>query len=102
MYPPDGPVTLVTRFDDVEQRIVCGRGAWQKQRVAWGSLPQQRTAANGAWTADDTFTACICFYEAPFIITVNLMFCGEELHCHSQANVGFGPTKESALVGKAR
>ncbi|MBC8876289.1 MAG: serine hydrolase [Planctomycetes bacterium] len=97
----DGPVRLVTRFDGVEQRIVCGRGVWQKQRVAWALLPQQPAAASGAWIADDTFTARICFYETPFIVTVTLMFSGEELRCKSEANVGFGPTKISALVGKA-
>ena len=68
----DGAVTLVTRFDGVEQRIACGRGAWQKGRVAWGSLPEQPAAASGAWTADDTFTAKLCFYETPFIVTVTL------------------------------
>jgi len=71
------------------------------QRVAWGSLAQQPAAASGAWTADDTFAANICFYETPFIVTVNLTFSGEQLRCQSQANVGFGSTKEAELVGKA-
>ncbi len=97
----DGAVTLVARFDGVEQRIACGRGAWQKGRVAWGSLPQQPAAASGAWTADDTFTAKLCFYETPFIVTVSLKFSGKELQYDSESNVGFGPTKESQLVGKA-
>ena len=96
----DGAVTLVPRFDGVEQRIACGRGAWRKGRVAWGSLPQQPAAASGAWTADDTFTAKLCFYETPFIITVRLRFSGKELQYHSESNVGFGPTKEAPLVGK--
>src|SRR5438552_8881245 len=53
----DSGATLVTRFNGVEQRIVCGRGAWQKGRAAWGRLPEQPVAASGAWTKDDTFTA---------------------------------------------
>jgi CubicO group peptidase (beta-lactamase class C family) len=96
-----GGVTLITRFDGVEQRTVCGHGVWQKGRLAWGLLPQQPVAANGAWTEDNTFTARLCFYETPFIVTVRLRFSGKELHYTSESNVGFGPTKESELVGKA-
>ena len=68
----DGDVTLVARQDGVEQRIVCGRGTWRKGRAAWGLLPVQPAAASGAWTADGTFTAKLCFYETPFTITVTL------------------------------
>jgi len=97
----DGAVTLVKRLDGVEQRIVCGRGAWSKGQASWGPLPRQPVAASGAWTADGTFTARLCFYETPFIIAVKLRFSGKELQCDSESNVGFGPTKESQLVGKA-
>jgi CubicO group peptidase (beta-lactamase class C family) len=98
----DGALTLVARFDGVEQRIACGRGKWQKGRAAWGPLTEQSAAASGAWTDDDTFTVKLCFYETPFLITIRLKFSGEELHYTSEANVGFGPTKESPLVGKAK
>ena len=96
----DDVVTLVTRVDGVEQRIACGHGTWRKGQAAWGLLPPQPAAASGAWTADDTFTAKLCFYETPFTITVTLKFSGKELRFGSESNVGFGPTKESPLVGK--
>ena len=95
----DGHETLVTRVDGVEQRIVCGRGKWQTGQVAWGTLPQQPAAAAGGWT-NDTFTAKICFYETPFIVTVRLKFSGDELTFNSETNVGFGRTKQPELVGK--
>jgi len=98
----DGPVTLVAQFDGVQQRIVCGRGTWEKGQVTWGSLPRQPVAASAAWTTDNTFTAKLCFYETPFIVTVSLTFSGGEVRCNSEANVGFGPTKEAELVGRAR
>ena len=97
----DGAVTLVTRCDGVEQRIVCGHGVWCKGQAAWGLLPLQPAVASGAWTADGTFTARLCFYETPFIITVHLRFSGMELQYRSESNVGFGATKEPQLVGKA-
>jgi CubicO group peptidase (beta-lactamase class C family) len=98
----DGAVTLVARFNGAEQRLVCGRGEWRKGRGAWGRLPAQPVAASGAWTADDTFTARLCFYETPFIFTARLKFSGDEVRCAAESNVGFGPLKPVPLVGKAK
>ena len=70
--------------------------------MALGTLPEQPVAASGAWTADDTFTAKICFYETPFIVTVTLKFSGDQLLYHSESNVGFGSTKASATGGQDR
>lgn len=95
----DGAVTLVTRFNGAEQRIVCGRGVWRKGRGAWGALPEQPVAASGAWTEDGTFTAKLCLYETPFLFTVHLKFSGDELSCTAESNVGFWPLKQAPLVG---
>jgi hypothetical protein len=97
----DGAVALVARIGGVERRIACGRGGWQRGRFAWGRLPEQPAAASGAWTADDTFTAKLCFCETPFTVTVRLTFSGGEVRCDAEANVGFGPTKDPQLVGRA-
>jgi CubicO group peptidase (beta-lactamase class C family) len=97
-----GATTLVTRFNGTEQRILCGRGAWQKGRAAWGTLATQPVAASGAWTGDDTFTARLCFYETPFIFTARLKFSGDEVWCDVESNVGFGQLKQAQLVGKAK
>ena len=96
----DGPVTLVAQVAGAEHRIVCGRGTWQKGRMAWEKLSEQRVAASGAWTGDDTFTAKLCFYETPFIVTVKLKFAGEEVNCTTESNVGFGSNNPTELVGK--
>ncbi len=97
----DGVTTLVARAGGAERRIECGAGDWKKGRAAWGRLPEQPAAAAGAWTADDTFTAKVCFTETPFVATVRLTFAGSEVRCESEFNVGFGATKDAALVGKA-
>jgi CubicO group peptidase (beta-lactamase class C family) len=98
----DGPTTLVVRMiGGADRRIVCGNGVWQKGRGAWDRFPESPVAAAGAWTADDTFTAKVCFTETPFVVTLRLKFTGDEVRFESELNVGFGPTKESALVGKA-
>lgn len=107
----DSEVTMAMRMAGAQQRIVCGRGTWRKGQAAWrtgalrpitpAGLALQPVAASGAWTADDTFTAKLCFYETPFVITVKLKFSGNEVQLDSEANVGFGPAKEPPLVGKS-
>jgi hypothetical protein len=98
---PDGCVTLVAKIDGTEQRIDCGKGTWQKGRIAWRTFPEQPVAASGAWTDENTFTTKLCLYETPFVITVRLTYSGDELRWNSESNVGFGPTMEPELVGKA-
>ena len=98
----DGGVTLVANINSVERRIACGQDKWLSGKTAWGRFPEQPAAASGSWTGDDTFTAKLCFYETPFILTLRLKFSGEEVRCQTESNVGFGPTKESELVGKAK
>jgi CubicO group peptidase (beta-lactamase class C family) len=95
-----GAMTLVLRAGGIEQRIACKPGRWVKGSFAWGSFPEQPAASSGAWTADGTFTAKLCFYQTPFIMTVRLGFSGAELRLDSQANVAFGPARQSSLVGK--
>ncbi|HQU45782.1 MAG TPA: hypothetical protein PK867_23410, partial [Pirellulales bacterium] len=96
----DGVTTLVMRIDGAERRLVCGRGAWQKGRLAWASFPERPMAASGAWTGDGTYTTKICFYETPFVVTVVLKFSGDEVRFSAEPNVGFGSKKEPELVGK--
>ncbi len=96
----DGHETLITRVDGAEQRIVCGRGKWHQGQAAWGPLSQQLSGTAGGWT-NETFTAKICFYETPFIVTLRLKFSGNDVTLNSETNVGFGRTKQPELVGKS-
>jgi CubicO group peptidase (beta-lactamase class C family) len=96
-------VTLVGRFNGGdEQRIACGSGEWKKGRFAFGRTAPQPAAASGAWTADDTYTAKVCFYETPFVVTVRLDFSEGKLRLESSWNVAFGPTKPVALTGERK
>jgi len=93
--------TIVARVGGSDRRISVGRGVWRKGRLAFGPLPQQPAAASGAWTAEDTFTAQLCFYETPFIYTIRLRFSGDKLFLDAESNVAFGPSKLPQLVGTA-
>jgi hypothetical protein len=94
-------VTLITRCNGVEQRTPCGDGGWKTSRMAYAGFEEQPVAASGAWTADDTYTVKLCFYETPFCLTVNLKFSGGQLLYDCEYNVNFGPTKQPQLAGKS-
>jgi CubicO group peptidase (beta-lactamase class C family) len=102
--------TLVVRVGGRESRVPCGRGEWRRG----GTLPslvrnsggnpvgpaEQKVAAAGAWTADDTYTVKVCQYETPYCSTLSLWFTGRALVLDQTQNVGFGPTKRPRLVGR--
>jgi CubicO group peptidase (beta-lactamase class C family) len=92
---------LVLRADGATERIVCGTRAWTRGRAALGVLRDQPVAATGAWPGDDTFRAKLCFYETPFIVTLELRFAGDTLRLSARANVGPAAAERPALVGKA-
>jgi CubicO group peptidase (beta-lactamase class C family) len=97
----DGSITLIGRFNGgTEQRIACGDSEWKKGRLAIGTFPERPAAACGAWTAPDTYTAKICFYETPYVLTMKLDFSNNKLRLESTWNVSFGPTKLEQLVGE--
>src|SRR5207249_10275788 len=94
-------LTLVLRVSGAEHRLAVGRGEWKRGRTAYGALLEQPVAAAGTWTAEDTYTAKLCFYETPTLITASLKFSGDELLYDAEYNVAFGPTKQPQLIGRA-
>lgn len=95
-------VVLTVRGGGVDQRVHCRYGHWEKGRFALGAYPERPMAASGAWLADDTYTARLCFYETPFCVTLRLRFAGDQLFHDTEFNVAFGPTRQPQLKGQAR
>jgi len=101
---------LVVRTSKGETRIACGSGRWQRgvssfvngmERRMVGP-GEQKVAATGAWTADNTYTVKLCLYETPFYVTLSFRFEGDEVRFDSEYNAAFGPTALPQLVGRAR
>ncbi len=97
-----GAATLIVRVNGNDQQIVCGHGEWRKGRFPMGAGPAKAAAGSGAWTAEDTYVAKLCFYETPFCLTLKLRFAGSQVFDDSEFNVAFGPTQRPQLVGEAR
>ncbi len=106
--------TLVAQVAGVEQRLALGNGEWRRGHFSHGAQAasvaalrdagkesRPPVAASGAWTARDTYTAKIAFYETPFALTMTLRFGGDIVVLDSEYNVAFGPTKQPQLVGAA-
>ncbi len=97
--PETGDVTVVAHSHGATHRLVCGSGRWVNGRFALPTGGDRPVAASGAWVADDTYEAKVCFYETPFILIVKLRFAGDRLFHDSELNVSFGPTRQPQLVG---
>jgi CubicO group peptidase (beta-lactamase class C family) len=95
-----GGVTLVVRIAGADERIACGRNAWTKGSSRLSPARSQRVAASGAWTAADTYTAKLWFYETPFAVTLALRFQGDQLLLDQSVNVSFGPKVWPQIAGR--
>lgn len=97
--------TLVWQVKGVEYEIPCGRSLWLRswlpQQAPLGANPREPVATSAGWTADDTYTVKLAFYETPHMLTLRLKFDDDRLHLDAEANVAFGPTKRPPLVGRA-
>jgi hypothetical protein len=67
-----------------------------------GDFTPHKVAASGAWTAQNTFTVTMCFYETPFILTLTCRFESNRIFYNCKSNVGFGPLERPQLVGIGR
>lgn len=94
-----GQTVINLRVNGREQPLVCTSTGWTPGQVAYAQFPARPAATAGAWTAEDTYTAKVCFYETPFVLTLTLKFSDAALQFDSEMNVGFGPTKSPQLVG---
>lgn len=83
------------------RKFECGNDAWVRGEAALPNGSPGKVAVRSAWADDDTFTTKLCFYETPYIQTTTLKFSGETVAMKSKWNVGFGPTEQPEIVGKA-
>ncbi len=103
----DGEVSLVVEAKGTQGKIVCPRGQWKRAESGWlsrGASPGEASgpvAGTGAWTADNVYTAKVCYYETPFIATHKLTFSDNTVAVEISQNLAFGPSKPVTLTGKA-
>jgi CubicO group peptidase (beta-lactamase class C family) len=84
-----------------EHTILCGVDEWERSLAALDRPGPVPVAAIGAWTAEDTYTAKLTFYETPFCVTFICRYAADRLYLDYQLNVSFGPPAQAELIGKA-
>lgn len=89
----DGVDQIKYRLKGEDHEIKFGSGEWRDGVAAWGALKRQPIAAARSWNKN-VFTGKICFYETPFIVTLELSFEGDQVAVASFMNVGFGDVTE--------
>jgi len=92
---------VTIRGADGEHRLEIGYGRWSKGNTTFDSDQGQPYAASGAWTREDTYVVKLCFYATPFRPMLTFQFGGNLVVYDFEYNVGFGPTKQPQLVGRA-
>lgn len=95
-------IVLVMKNNYGEQRVTCGAGEWTKGRMGYDSLKEQPVAASGAWTEDGSFSAKLCFYETPFVVSIHVKPSDEALTWIAEWNAAFGAAKKPELTGRAQ
>ena len=108
-FEADTP-TVSFRTAEGESLVPFGTDAWEKGRSTFvnglgqniGMASEHAVAANGAWTAADTFILKLCLYETPFYSMLTFRFDGAAVVFDAQHNVSFGRTGLPKLTGYNR
>ncbi len=91
---------LTLGFAGRKARIDLGRNEWKTGRLTLPGAADRAVAASGAWIAEDTFVAKMCFTETPFVLTVTLRFADGQMTFDQKFNVGFKQQKLAPIVGR--
>jgi Beta-lactamase len=85
--------------------IPVGVGQWVRGRTGFKKhindlfdTPDQGIAAQGAWSADDTFTARMVFTETPYTAVTSFKFDGARVLLDVAYNVRWGNASEAQVV----
>lgn len=97
---------LTLRSPSGERKLTCTSEKWSTGEspkttgpARLGAPPTGKIAAQGAWTAEDTYTIKTCYIETPYIETITCQFSGNDVTIARKLNVNFGPTERPRLMG---
>lgn len=94
-------VALTLRDTHGKHRILCGDGQWIAGNTAF---LQRRFAhpvtAAAVWTAEQTYTVKLCFYEQVTCATLIFRFTEQRILLDIKLNVNFGPTEWLSMMGE--
>jgi CubicO group peptidase (beta-lactamase class C family) len=94
----DKSAEITMDFGGGTHPVTAGYGVWQPGEMQlFFSSP--RLVASGVWTAENTYSLTLRFYETPYYFTFACHFVEDRIDIDGAMNVSFGPTT-IALVGR--
>ncbi len=98
-FTVDGGV-ITLRGKRGKHQILCGNGRWLDGMTTFLSQSVSPVMASGAWTAPDTYTAKLCFYERVTCATLTFRFLEKQMTMDCKLNASFGPTEWPQLTAE--
>ncbi|MBN2003042.1 MAG: serine hydrolase [Anaerolineae bacterium] len=98
-FTVDGSV-ITLRGKRGKHQILCGNGRWLDGTTTFLGQSASPVMASGAWTAPDTYTVKLCFYERVTCATLTFRFAEQQLTMDCQLNASFGPTEWPQLTAE--
>ncbi len=99
----DDEARVEIQQDGKTHSLSCGvGGAWVSQSTLFGrfsKLPHPVAVAS-AWSAEDSFTVKLCFYETPFCPILDFRFEGDSVFFDDRPNVAFGTAAPPQIIGR--
>lgn len=88
--------------------ITVGQKEWVRGHTNFGTdinpveriIMDQPVAAIGGWSTPDTFVAKLCYYQTPYMLSLQLQFGGAIVVLNGDYNLAFKPNTLPELVGR--
>jgi CubicO group peptidase (beta-lactamase class C family) len=92
--------TVIVYDERGAHSMQVGRGTWLKGTTDARGRDDEPVAAGGAWTAEDTYEARVCYYEAVFCPVFRFRYTNNELRLEVEPNVSWGSTMPTTIRGR--
>jgi len=93
----DGRSKLLVRDERGEHIIQVGYGTWIKGTADLRGYDDEPVAANGAWTAEDTYEVRLCYYHSFFCPIFRFRYIGSEPQIEVEPNVSWEPPRVTTI-----
>lgn len=93
-------ITLVT--EQGEHTLKAGCGKREKGNLPSPFVLSDKVAIDGAWTAPDTYTVNVIYYETPESVKFVFKFEGDRLLWETERKASFGPRHPEQIKGRMK
>jgi CubicO group peptidase (beta-lactamase class C family) len=93
------PAEITLKTLEGEQKLQVGYQSWELGILPSFYVSSDKVAVDGAWTAEDSYTVNLVYYETPESVKYIFEFEGEAMRWDTERRASFGPRKSPQLRG---